>query len=272
MRLGTINPGPERERLFANVNAREFVNRRHWNDWEPNWSRSSTAKLRGSGGTAPSNRSSIHSKCRGAAKKLAVVNSVRSLDQHGTGNSISDNPYEATHNGPFFSLRCGLPAWARPQDATLHVATRLVKPFVFEENRELTGFSLELWQEISRQMNVKSQFVIKPSVADILSAVKSNEVDLGIAAISITAEPGKRLRISRSPCLMRGCKIMIRRQQARRKRDHHQHYLGHLQLVVSADPRSRVAGRGRCRSHRLAFRAPPVQRHARESFLFSRHL
>ena len=35
MTLGLTNPGPERDRLLANVNAWEFVNRLHWNDWEP---------------------------------------------------------------------------------------------------------------------------------------------------------------------------------------------------------------------------------------------
>jgi polar amino acid transport system substrate-binding protein len=107
-----------------------------------------------------------------------------------------------------FFLFTAASAWAQPQDATLHVATRLVKPFAFEENRELTGFSLELWQEISRQMNVKSQFVIKPSVADILSAVKSNEVDLGIAAISITADREKDWDFSQ-PMFDAGLQILI---------------------------------------------------------------
>ena len=34
----------------------------------------------------------------------------------------------------------------------------------------LTGFSIELWQEISRQMNVKSEFLVKPTVQDLLTA------------------------------------------------------------------------------------------------------
>jgi ABC-type amino acid transport substrate-binding protein len=34
------------------------------------------------------------------------------------------------------------------------VATRIVKPFVFEEDSRLTGFSVELWNEIAKQLNV----------------------------------------------------------------------------------------------------------------------
>ncbi|HYA29851.1 MAG TPA: transporter substrate-binding domain-containing protein [Acidobacteriota bacterium] len=79
-------------------------------------------------------------------------------------------------------------AIAQPQAESLRVATRLVKPFVFELHGNLTGFSVELWQEIAKQMNVKSEFVVKPTVKELLNAVKSQEAAAGIAAISITAE------------------------------------------------------------------------------------
>jgi polar amino acid transport system substrate-binding protein len=74
------------------------------------------------------------------------------------------------------------------KETTLRVATRQVRPFVFEENGRLTGFSVELWKEIARQMNVKWQFVIKPTVNELLTSVNDHEAVLGIAAISITAE------------------------------------------------------------------------------------
>lgn len=77
---------------------------------------------------------------------------------------------------------------AGTKETTLRVATRQVKPFVFEANGQLTGFSVELWQEIARHMNVQSQFVIKPTVKELLAGVSDGEAALGIAAISITAE------------------------------------------------------------------------------------
>jgi polar amino acid transport system substrate-binding protein len=79
-------------------------------------------------------------------------------------------------------------AFAQAQQENLRVATRLVKPFAFEEKGKLTGFSVELWQEITKLMNVKSEFIIKPTVKELLASVKSQETALGIAAISITAE------------------------------------------------------------------------------------
>src|SRR5262249_30198725 len=80
------------------------------------------------------------------------------------------------------------PAFSQQNERKLRVATRIVKPFVFEENRTLTGFSVELWQEISSQLGAKSEFVMKATVKDLLEATRSKEVDLAIAAISITAD------------------------------------------------------------------------------------
>ena len=88
----------------------------------------------------------------------------------------------------FLLLVAAAPVFGQPRESKLRVATRIIKPFVFEENRTLTGFSIELWQEISRQLNAQSEFIIKPSVKELLEATRSNEADLAIAAISITAE------------------------------------------------------------------------------------
>ena len=79
-------------------------------------------------------------------------------------------------------------AIAQPKEEKLLVATRLIRPFVYEQQGHLTGFSVELWQEIAKQMNAQSEFIVKPTVKELLDAVKSKNVALGIAAISITAD------------------------------------------------------------------------------------
>ena len=88
----------------------------------------------------------------------------------------------------FVFLAAASPASAQLQQEKLRVATRAIKPFVFEENGALTGFSIELWHEISRQIDAKSEFIVKRSVKELLDATRSKEADLAIAAISITAE------------------------------------------------------------------------------------
>ncbi|MGE5220440.1 MAG: transporter substrate-binding domain-containing protein [Chloroflexota bacterium] len=97
---------------------------------------------------------------------------------------------------------------AQSKETMLRVATREVKPFVFEDNGQLTGFSVELWQEIARQMSVKWRFVMKPTVTGLLSSVNAHEAELGIAAISITAERELQWDFSQ-PMFDAGLQILI---------------------------------------------------------------
>lgn len=105
-------------------------------------------------------------------------------------------------------------AFAQPEAGKLRVATRLVRPFVYEQGGQLTGFSVELWQEIARQMNVQFDFVVKPTVRELLDAVKTNGAALGIAAISITADREIDFDFSQ-PMFDAGLQILIPAQGSR---------------------------------------------------------
>jgi polar amino acid transport system substrate-binding protein len=85
-----------------------------------------------------------------------------------------------------------------PPPKKLRVATRLVKPFVFEEKGVLRGFSVDLWEQIGQQLNLKYEFSVQPTVAGLIDSVKSREADLGIAAVSITSEREKAVDFSHS--------------------------------------------------------------------------
>jgi polar amino acid transport system substrate-binding protein len=98
---------------------------------------------------------------------------------------------------------------ARPQH--LVVATRVVPPFVFEETGRLTGFSIDLWREIASELHVDFTYAVKPTVSDVLAAVKSNQAALAIAAISITADREVDLDFSQ-PMFDAGLQIMVRAQ------------------------------------------------------------
>jgi polar amino acid transport system substrate-binding protein len=93
----------------------------------------------------------------------------------------------------------------------LRVATRAIPPFVFEENGKLAGFSIDLWQNISEAMKVRSEMAAYPTVAELLAAVKSGKADLGIAAISITAERSREFDFSQ-PMFDSGLQILVRDQ------------------------------------------------------------
>jgi len=95
--------------------------------------------------------------------------------------------------------------------APMTVATRSVEPFVFEQGGSLTGFSIDLWREIARRNGVETRFVLKPDINDVLSAVKDGGADLGISAISITAEREREFDFSQ-PMFDSGLQILIPRR------------------------------------------------------------
>lgn len=101
------------------------------------------------------------------------------------------------------------PAAAAPETGeTLRVATRVLPPMVMQDKGELGGFSIELWREIARRLGVKSVLKVEPDVRSLLSSVKGGGADVGIAAISITAEREKEYDFSQ-PMLDSGLQILV---------------------------------------------------------------
>ena len=102
-----------------------------------------------------------------------------------------------------------LPSPPQPAPANVRVATRIVSPFVIQDGNALRGFSIELWQEIGLRLGLKSEFVVEPTVQDVLQSVKSKDATLGIAAISITSEREEALDLSQ-PMFDAGLQILTR--------------------------------------------------------------
>jgi polar amino acid transport system substrate-binding protein len=101
-----------------------------------------------------------------------------------------------------------IPSPSQAQPDSLRVATRIVKPFVFEDAGNLTGFSIDLWQEVAILLGTRTDYVMKPTVADLLSTVKSGESDLAISAISITEDRERDFDFSQ-PMFDAGLQILV---------------------------------------------------------------
>jgi polar amino acid transport system substrate-binding protein len=107
------------------------------------------------------------------------------------------------------------PAIAEPpiliNGKTIKVATRIVPPFVVLENGKLGGFSIELWNKIAQKLEIKSSFIQTENVTQILDKVKTKQVDLAIAAISVTAQRERDFDFSQ-PIFDSGLQILVRNQ------------------------------------------------------------
>ncbi|MBD2385369.1 transporter substrate-binding domain-containing protein [Cylindrospermum sp. FACHB-282] len=112
-------------------------------------------------------------------------------------------------------LLVGHPVLAQTPQPTqpLLVATRAIPPFVFDQKGELSGFSIDLWRSITKQLGLQSKFIEYPTVVDLLSAVKNGTANLGISAISITAERQQNFDFS-LPMFAAGLQILVRNPEA----------------------------------------------------------
>ncbi|GJD23611.1 Ionotropic glutamate receptor [Rivularia sp. IAM M-261] len=101
-----------------------------------------------------------------------------------------------------------------PSKKTLQVATKVIPPFVFQDKDKLSGFSIDLWRSIANEIGADFKFTVYPTVPDVLNQVEQNKVDLGIAAISITAERQKKFDFS-LPMFAGGLQIMVRSSESK---------------------------------------------------------
>ena len=82
------------------------------------------------------------------------------------------------------------PARAQPaaEAPTLQVYTKPIEPFSFERDGKALGFSIDLWERVANKIGVKYEIHWVKTVGNLIDALKSKQADIGVAAISITAE------------------------------------------------------------------------------------
>lgn len=93
----------------------------------------------------------------------------------------------------------------------LRVATKPLAPFVFVENGQFSGFSIELWDRVAQELGLTYQWVQVDSVQAQLDAVVQGKADLAIAGISMTPEREAVIDFSH-PYFNSGLRIMTSTQ------------------------------------------------------------
>jgi polar amino acid transport system substrate-binding protein len=93
------------------------------------------------------------------------------------------------------------------------IVTRVLPPMVIEHENALTGFSVDLMNEIANLLKLKVSYTVAPDVRALLEEVRSRRVELGISAVSITAAREAEFDFSQ-PMLNAGLQIMTRGQTA----------------------------------------------------------
>jgi ABC-type amino acid transport substrate-binding protein len=74
------------------------------------------------------------------------------------------------------------------QERPIRVVTKIIEPFVIKDGDRLTGFSIDLWEEIALQSGLSFEFIEVDTVNGQLDALNDGEADVAIAAISMTPQ------------------------------------------------------------------------------------
>ncbi len=100
------------------------------------------------------------------------------------------------------------PAAAEAPARTLVVATRQVAPFAMRDSRgNWEGLSVDLWQDVADKIGVVFEWR-ELGVAETLEALEAGEVDVAIAALTVTAEREQRIDFS-YPYLASGLALAV---------------------------------------------------------------
>ncbi|MBE2220063.1 MAG: transporter substrate-binding domain-containing protein [Anaerolineae bacterium] len=91
----------------------------------------------------------------------------------------------------------------------IKIAIKNIRPFVFDEDDQKVGFSIDLWQALAAEAGIAYEFVEVETVSEQIDAVAQGDVDAAIAAISMTEAREEIIDFS-YPYFDAGLQIMTR--------------------------------------------------------------
>ena len=108
-------------------------------------------------------------------------------------------------------LPLAVPAAAQSREVA--VAVREMAPFVMNQDGRLTGFTIDLWEEIAKRQQWTTKYVEAESVAAQLQNLQDRRAEVAAGAVSITGDRMKSFDFSQ-PILTGGLQILVPRSSA----------------------------------------------------------
>ena len=99
--------------------------------------------------------------------------------------------------------------FAQITPTTLRVETFIVPPFVMEQDGKLSGFSIDLWEEIGARLRVETIYQSAADADDAFDALRSHKADLAVPVASISREREREFDFSVT-ILEAGQQVMVR--------------------------------------------------------------
>jgi polar amino acid transport system substrate-binding protein len=100
-------------------------------------------------------------------------------------------------------------AWAQPLDPPVRVVTFVLPPFVMEQGGALTGFSIDLWNEIAARVGVKTSYQMTPDTKGLFDSLRSGNADIAVSGLFYSRERDREFDFS-YPIMEVGLQVMVR--------------------------------------------------------------
>jgi polar amino acid transport system substrate-binding protein len=100
-------------------------------------------------------------------------------------------------------------AMAQDQTAEVHAVTIVAPPFVMKSGDQLTGFTIDLWNEIAARLKLKTSYQVAPDLSAVLDAMRTKTADVVVAPVFYTTERDAVYDFS-YPTLEAGLQVMVR--------------------------------------------------------------
>jgi polar amino acid transport system substrate-binding protein len=101
------------------------------------------------------------------------------------------------------------PLLAQSVPTSLRVETFAAPPLAMEQGGTWSGFSIELWEQVARRLNAKTEYRVATGVAEALDALRSGQADVVVSGLFITAERDREFDFSHS-IAEAGQQVMVR--------------------------------------------------------------
>lgn len=96
----------------------------------------------------------------------------------------------------------------------LTVLIKPAKPFAFDKGGEPAGYSVDLWKRVAEETKLAYEFKTVATVPEVIEALKNQKADVGIGALSITAERETVVDFSH-PYYKSGLQILVNSDNAK---------------------------------------------------------
>jgi polar amino acid transport system substrate-binding protein len=98
------------------------------------------------------------------------------------------------------------------QPSKLRVATIERRPFAMRAGNRIVGFSIDLWEEVAKDLKFETEFVMSEQFSEMLGLVKRREVDAAIANITITSAREREMDFTQ-PMFDSGIQVLVRDEE-----------------------------------------------------------